>query len=97
MASKVTRASPVLPRFVVISMTPFAPRAPYNAFEAASFSTVIDSISDVLIADISPSYGTPSTTYKGVLLADIEPIPRMRTVASFPGCPVLLVVCTPAT
>ena len=45
----------------------------------------IGSISEVLIAEISPSYGTPSTTYKGLLLADIDPIPRIRTSASLPG------------
>ena len=55
LALKFTRASPLAPRLVVIKMTPFAPRAPYKAFEAASFNTVIDSISVELMADNSPS------------------------------------------
>ena len=27
----------------------------------------------------------------------MEPIPRMRTVAALPGCPLLAMVCTPDT
>ena len=47
-------ASHNLAFLVVIMMTPFAPRAPYKAFEAASFRTVIDSISAALRLFISP-------------------------------------------
>ena len=50
-----------------------------------------------MIEEISPSKGIPSTTYNGLLLDAIEPIPRIRTVAEVPGWPLLLVVCTPAT
>ena len=50
-----------------------------------------------LTAEMSPSYGIPSTTYNGLLLAYMEPIPRIRTVAFSPGCPFVLCVCTPDT
>ena len=96
-ASTDTRALPSLPFLVVTKITPLAPRAPYKAAAAASFSTVIVSISCELIEEISPSKGIPSTTYNGLLLDAIEPIPRIRTVAEVPGWPLLLVVCTPAT
>ena len=45
LASTVTTASRDLAFLVVTITTPLAPRAPYRAFEAASFSTVIDSMS----------------------------------------------------
>ena len=38
----------------------------------------------------------PSTTYRGALLADIEPIPRIRIVAPFDaGSPDDEITCTP--
>src|SRR5690625_6154149 len=76
---------------------PFAPRAPYKEVEAASFNTTIDSISAEFREAISPSYGSPSTTYSGLVPALIEPTPRTRTVAEVPGCPLLFITCTPAT
>ena len=90
LASKFTVALPCLHFLVVIIMIPFAPRAPYKAVEAASFNTVIDSISFVLIEDKSPSNGTPSTTYNGSVPALIEPTPRIRTLADSPGWPLSL-------
>ena len=35
----------------------------------------------------SPSKGIPSRTYNGLLLAFIEPNPRMTTFDASPGCP----------
>ena len=43
--SKVTLARPCWPFLVVTITTPLAPREPHRAVEAASFNTVIDSIS----------------------------------------------------
>ncbi len=96
-ASTFTIACLLLPLLVVIKITPLAPRAPYKALDAASFKTVVLSISAVFIEDISPSKGTPSTTYKGELPAAIDPTPLIRTVDVVPGCPFVLVTCTPAT
>ena len=45
----------------------------------------------------APSNGTPSTTYSGVLEAEIEPKPRITIEAPEPGCPLPEVLCTPAT
>src|SRR5690554_3974467 len=78
-------------------MIPLAPRAPYRAVEAASLSTVIDSISEGLRDDKSPSKGIPSTTYKGSIPALIDPTPLILTVAEEPGWPSALKICTPAT
>ncbi|MNY38809.1 hypothetical protein D3C86_1734540 [compost metagenome] len=66
-------------------MTPFAPLDPYRALEAASLSTLMDSISLTFIALKSPENGFPSTTYSGELEALMEPIPRIRMVAEVPG------------
>ena len=53
--------------------------------EAASFKTVIDSISSLFKLAILELYGTPSTTYKGSLEEEIEPKPRIRTAGEEPG------------
>jgi len=44
--STLITASRACERFVVTMITPDAPRAPYRAAEAASLSTVTDSMSD---------------------------------------------------
>ena len=55
MPSKVTVASPAFARLVVTMITPFAPREPYRAFDAASLRTLIDSMSAALMLLMSPS------------------------------------------
>ena len=86
---------------VVIKITPLAAREPYREAAAASFNTVIFSISLGLIeaitlnalespltADtaISPeTTGTPSITYNGSLEAFIEPVPRTLICKPAPG------------
>ena len=75
------------PRLVVIITTPFAPLEPYKAPAEASFSTVTDSMSLGLIVFRAPSNGVPSTTYNGVLEAEMEPNPRITMEAPEPGCP----------
>src|SRR5690554_5602925 len=83
-------------------ITPLAAREPYKADAAASFRTVMDSISEgfrVLITlllftmyeDNCPeppeTTGTPSITYNGSLDAFMEPIPRIRIAEVEPACP----------
>ena len=97
LASKETSAWPGRPFFVVIMMTPLAPRAPYRALDAASLRTVIDSISPGAIVFMLPSYGTPSTTIRGSLPALTEEIPRTRIVAEAFGAPLEEISWTPAT
>src|SRR2546428_11897067 len=64
-------------------MTPLAPRTPYNAVSAGSFSTSIDAISLGLMPVRYPlgpgSTATPSSTYNGVLPLLMDEPPRMRT------------------
>src|SRR2546422_5195568 len=64
-------------------MTPFAPRTPYNAVSAGSFSTSIEAISLGLTPVRYPlgpgSMATPSSTYSGVLPLLMDEPPRMRT------------------
>src|SRR6184192_3002638 len=64
-------------------MTPLAPRAPYSAVSAGSFSTSIDSMSLGLTPVRYPlgpgSIATPSSTYNGLLPLLMEEPPRMRT------------------
>src|SRR6184192_4132712 len=64
-------------------MTPFAPRTPYNAVSAGSFSTSIEAISLGLIPVRYPlgpgSITTPSSTYSGVLPLLMDEPPRIRT------------------
>src|SRR5690606_37484119 len=78
---------PAFPLFVVIMMTPLAPRDPYNAVVEASFSTEMDSISSGLMLGIAPSKGTPSITINAVFDADTEPKPRSLNDGSSPGAP----------
>ena len=85
-----------LPRFVVISTTPFAPRTPYTAVADASFNTENDSISDGSIELISPS--KPSISTKADAFAPKVPIPRIQNSAIFlPGSPDANDEITPAT
>src|SRR2546426_2543908 len=64
-------------------MTPLAPRTPYSAVSAGSFSTSIDSRSLGLPPVRYPlgpgSITTPSSTYNGVLPLLMDDPPRMRT------------------
>ena len=97
LTSASTFALPLAPFFVVIKTTPLAARLPYRAVAVASFKTVVDSISEGLMPLKSAPNGIPSTTYSGALLELTEPIPRILIVAFVPGCPLVLMTCTPAT
>src|SRR6266536_75062 len=72
-----------------MTMTPLAPRTPYIAVSAGSFSTWIDSMSSGLTPVRYPlgpgSIATPSSTYNGVLLLLMDEPPRMRTANPPPG------------
>ena len=90
-----TCVRPSLACFVVIKITPFAPRDPYIAVEEASFST---SILSILLGSISRSepYGTPSTNIKGAFDAFKDRFPRMVNEGLAPACPLLTVISIPA-
>ena len=101
-------ASPLFPFLVVIITTPFAALDPYKDAAAASFNTVVDSISSGLIelntfedAALCPKFpvviATPSTIYKGEVLPVIEPIPLIWISPEDPGAPVLEETRTPDT
>ena len=66
-----------------MTITPFAPRTPYIAAPAGSFTTSMDAMSCGLIPLRLPPgpawISTPSITYSGSLLPRIEVVPRMRT------------------
>src|SRR5688572_7994412 len=66
-----------------MTMTPFAPRAPYIAVSAGSLRTRIDSMSCGLTPWREPpgpaAIGMPSNTYSGSLLPYTDDAPRMRT------------------
>ena len=48
------------------------------------------------MSEIAPANGAPSTTMRGLLLALIEPTPRMRIVAALEvGSPLEEMICTP--
>ena len=81
-----------LPFFVEIKITPFEPRAPYIAVEAASFNTSIEDISSGVISFMLRS--TPSTNTKGSLLWVIEEPPLTFIENPPPG---VLFVCTTRT
>src|SRR5690606_17738160 len=83
---------PILPFFVVIMITPFAPREPYIAVAEASFRISIDSTSSGA-GGVLP--GKPSTTYRGSELALMEVPPRTRTRGARPGSPLILDTDTP--
>ena len=77
-------------------MTPFAPRTPYTALAAASFSTENDSIS---AADKSSSVRSiPSTNTNGETPVPLkEEIPRIqKSEPSDPGSPLRCTAITPA-
>src|SRR3989442_19962 len=99
-AYTVHRAGPGLPRFVVITTTPFAASVPYSAVADGPFTTSIDSISSELrsftrLGGAHPTpqtlderfaltMRTPSTTYTGSLLSDRLLVPRIRTRDGLP-------------
>ena len=86
------------PLFVVIIMTPFPAELPYSAVDAASFKTVRDCTSAMLMFVSAPLYGAPSTIISGAELAFTDPIPRMRIEgAPAPGLPEPVVICSPDT
>src|SRR4051812_860598 len=90
-----------VPFLVVINTTPLAALAPYIAAAAASFNISTDSISlglrsikglvgSLFISDwLAVVRGTPSTTYKGWLLAEIEEVPLILTLMPSPTLPLL--------
>ncbi len=91
-----TEGFPILPRFVLIRITPFAPRTPYTALADASFSMENDSISAGSI--LFRSRSMPSTRTKGLLLPLKDEIPRIKKVElSYPGSPVRCAPMTPAS
>ncbi|MNY08325.1 hypothetical protein D3C86_1411720 [compost metagenome] len=84
---------PACPLFVVIRTPPFAPRAPYTAAEAASFSTVTLAISLGSILLIERS--TPSTRTNAPLSPNVL-CPLIKNVGSSnPGFPLRWAVITP--
>ena len=65
-----------------------APLDPYKPAPAASFNTSTLSKSFGFIVRNTPSsIGIPSNTYNGELPPEIEPTPRIFTLADEPGCP----------
>src|SRR5512138_1326241 len=68
-----------------MTITPFAPRAPYIVVLTASLRTSMEAMSYGLTPDKAPPgpgvIGTPSMTYKGSLSAAHPFAPRMRTVS----------------
>src|SRR5438552_11290802 len=110
-AYRLHRAGPGLPRFVLMTTTPFAASVPYSAVADGPLMTSSDSISSgfrsfTRLGGAQPTLHTleerfallmrtPSTTYTGSLLSDKLFVPRMRTRD---GLPVWLPgsTCTPA-
>src|SRR5690606_13045465 len=88
---KLITVLPGLPVFVVIIITPFDAREPYNPVAAASLRIVTVSIS--LGFAVPPII--PSTTYNGEGLAVIDPDPLITTLAEAVGSPEELETTTP--
>ena len=90
-----TEGAAIVPRFVLIIMTPFAPRTPYIALAEASFKTEKDSISAG-----SRSFklrSTPSTNTNGEVFPLKEAMPRIQKFElSYPGSPDGCTAITPA-
>src|SRR5690625_2094981 len=84
---KLIRGLPLCPCFVVINTTPFDPRDPYIADDAASLRISRDSISFGLIVSRPPEIGKPSTTYRGELELVMELTPRILIDIPAPGLP----------
>ncbi len=82
-------AFPSLPSFVVTSITPFAPRAPYKAVAAASFIIEKLAISSTCSrAKSEDDISTPSIRISGPLAYVNEVTPRTKKLASSePGSP----------
>ena len=83
-----------VPRFVVISTIPLAPRTPYNAVAVASFRIEKEAISSTSTRSILRS--TPSTSTKGLLPAPKVLIPRIQKSAPAPGSPERCMTTIPA-
>ena len=82
-----TDVRPWEPFLVVMRITPLEARLPYRAAEAASFRTVIDSISVGFKSAILPPNGTPSITYSGLEEPFTVPLPRIMMDGLEPGLP----------
>src|SRR5687768_2724993 len=66
------------------------------AADEASFNTSTDSISwGLILLRLKFSMGRPSTTYKGLVPAVMELMPRMRMMGDWPGAPWAWVILTP--
>ena len=89
-----TSVCPSLAFFVVMMMTPFAPRTPKIARDDGSFRISIDSMSSGF-RKLMLSLNNPSTMYSG-LYPLMEFVPRIRISGSDPARPELT-ICTPAT
>ncbi|MND84401.1 hypothetical protein D3C80_762920 [compost metagenome] len=83
-----------LPRLVVISITPLAPRAPYTAVEAISLSTVTlsTSLGSILsrptwLLEVAEVLGIPSTTINGYPEADVVLIKTVLVSFLLSGVP----------
>ena len=87
---------PSRPCFVVTITTPALAFAPYNAVAAASFKISMDSMSWLLMSDIS-GFWTPSIMYRGVPLPSSAAPPRITIDGDVPGCPVVVATRTPVT
>ena len=88
---KFTRGFPRLPRFVVISITPFAPFEPHTAVAAASFSTSIFKISSTL-TERSDEYSSSEAFWKSKLLSGLSNMIPLTTIS---GSALPLIVVTP--
>ena len=88
---------PSEPFFVVMMITPFAPRTPYTAEAEASFRIEKEAISSV--STKSSSRSMPSTRTNGVADPLKEDTPRIKNSAAlaFPGSPERLMATTPAS
>ena len=83
---KLTEGLATSPRFVLMIITPLAPRTPYMALAEASFSTENDSISAGSMSLRLRS--TPSINTKGLLPLPKVEIPRIQKLeSSYPGSP----------
>ena len=81
--------------FVVTKITPLAARDPYKEAEAASFNTVIFSISSGLMDAKPEVVGKPSITTNGSFPPLIEAAPRTRITKPPFGSPLAWLICTP--
>ena len=72
---------PDVPRFVVMTMTPFAASVPYNVAADGPFTTSIDSISAGLMS--SRREGPEPPTPIALFVFDVARTPSITTIGSF--------------